>query len=104
MVLVENVQWETFGGYFWRKCHILEPPAFQKNHIFGLGSTLYLFLSVSVCLCLFIGQYHQMISCQKIYGLCGLEHHSVKINGDVTMRDKQQPSEDRDTQLMDTEC
>ena len=65
-------------------------------------------MSVCICLCLFaslfIGQYYQMISCQKIYGLYVLEHHSVKINGDVTMRDKQQPSEDRDTQLMDTEC
>ena len=27
-----------------------------------------------------------MISFQKIYGLYGLEHHTVEINGDVTMR------------------
>ena len=36
-----------------------------------------------------------MISFQKIYGLYGLEHHAVEINGDVTMQtdgrtDKQQ--------------
>ena len=31
-----------------------------------------------------------MMSFQKIYGLYGREHHTVEINGDVTMRtDKQ---------------
>merc|ERR1712016_83994 len=32
------------------------------------------------CLC-----HHQMISFQKIYGLSGLKHHTMEINGDVTM-------------------
>ena len=27
-----------------------------------------------------------VMSFQKIYGLYGLEHHTVEINGDVTMR------------------
>ena len=27
-----------------------------------------------------------IMSFQKIYGLYGLEHHTVEINGDVTMR------------------
>ena len=34
--------------------------------------------------------HHQMISFQKTYGLYGLEHHTVEINGGnggVTMRD-----------------
>ena len=61
----------------------------------GLGSTLFLSLYVSVCLCLCIclfvtlrlsHYHHQMMSFQKIYGLYGLEHHTVEINGDVTMR------------------
>ena len=71
----------------------------------GLGSTLFLSLSVSLCLCLclFVSlrlsyYHHQMMSIQKIYGLYGLEHHTVEINGDVTMWDR-----DRTTQLMDTE-
>ena len=59
----------------------------------GLGSTLFLSLSVSLCLCLclFVSlrlshYHHQMISFKKIYGLYGLEHHTVEISGDVTMR------------------
>ena len=28
---------------------------------------------------------HQIISFQKIYGLYGLKHHTMEINGDVTM-------------------
>ena len=65
----------------------------------GLGSTLYLSFSVSVCLCLCIYLFvslrlshyrHQMISFQKIYGLYGLKHHTVKINGDVTMETNKQ--------------
>ena len=64
------------------------------QHTLGLGSTLYLSFSVSGCLCLCIrlfvsvrlGQcHHQMISFQKIYGLHGLEHHTMEINGDVTL-------------------
>ena len=47
-----------------------------------------------------------MMSFQKIYGLYGLEHHTVEINGDVTMRtDKRtndQTSENRATQSMDS--
>ena len=36
-----------------------------------------------------------------IYGLYGLEHHMVEINGDVTMRTDKQTSEYRATQPMD---
>ena len=47
-----------------------------------------------------------MISFQKIYGLCGLEHHTVEINGDVTMRTDgrtdEQTSENRASQSMDS--
>ena len=47
-----------------------------------------------------------MISFQKIYGLYGLEHHTVEINGDVTMRTddqtNKQTSENRATQSMDS--
>ena len=76
---------ENFGGSLaenvWRKIS-----AFKKYSIFGLGSTLYLSLSVSVCLCLFVSLclrhcHHQIISFHKIYGLYGLEHHTVEING-----------------------
>ena len=44
-----------------------------------------------------------MISFQKIYGLYGLEHHIVEINGDVTDagRTNKQTREDRATQPMD---
>ena len=66
-------------------------------------------LSVSVCLSvsLHLGHcHHQMISCQKIYGLYGLEHHTVEINGDVTMRTdgrtNKQTSENRATQSLDS--
>ena len=49
-------------------------------------------LSVCLCLCLCIwlsvslclgSCHHQMISFKKIYGLYGLEHHTLEINGDV---------------------
>ena len=41
-----------------------------------------------------------MMSFQKIYGLYGLEHHTVEINGDVTMRENRQTTEERATQLI----
>ena len=72
--------------------------AWSRTSYGGLGSTLYLPLSASGCLCLCIcllvsrplGQcHHQMISFQKIYGLYGLEHQTVEINGDVTLGDGQ---------------
>ena len=49
---------------------------------------------------------HQMISFQKIYGLYGLKHHSMEINGDVTMEtdkqtNKQPESENRASQQID---
>ena len=45
---------------------------------------------------------HQMISFQKIYGLYGLKHHSMEINGDVTMETNEQPeSENKATQRID---
>ena len=47
-----------------------------------------------------------MMSFQKIYGLYGLEHHTVEINGDVTMRTDKRPtkqtSENKATQSMDS--
>ena len=47
-----------------------------------------------------------MMSFQKIYGLYGLEHHTVEINGDVTMRTdgqtNKQTSENRATQSLDS--
>ena len=47
-----------------------------------------------------------MISFQKIYGLYGLKHHTMKINGDVTMEtdrqtEEQTESENRASQLID---
>ena len=45
-----------------------------------------------------------MISFQKTYGLYGPEHHTDTVEINVTTRDdKQQPNEDRATQLMDTD-
>ena len=41
------------------------------------------------------------MSFQKIYGLYGLEHHTVEINGDVTMRTDNRTSEYSATQSMD---
>ena len=76
----------------------------------GLGSTLYLSLSVSVCLCLCIclfvslclsHYHHQMISFHKIYGLYGLENHTVEINGDVTMVTDGQTDKQRNIELLD---
>ncbi len=40
-----------------------------------------------------------MISFQKIYGLYGLEHHTVEINGDVTMRTDERPNEQTNKQV-----
>ena len=69
---------------------------------------MYLSLSVYVCLCLFVSIrlghcHHQMISFQKIYGLYGLKHHTMEINGDVTMETDIQPmeSENRASQQID---
>ena len=73
---------------------ILEPPASKKNSIHWVLEALCICLSfVSDCLCLFVslflGHCHrQMISFQKIYGLHGLEHHIVEMNGNFTMRDQ----------------
>ena len=66
-------------------------------------------MSVSLCLCLSICLFASLPNghCrhrQKIFGSYGLEHYTVEINGDDTMRDdKLQPNEDRATRLMDTE-
>ena len=80
--------WKMFGG----KCLV------ELSHTLGLGSTLNLSLSMYVCLCLFVvckysSRYchHQMISFQKIYGLYGLKHHSMEINGDVTIMETTNP-------------
>ena len=62
IVLVENVWWKTFGGKFWRKCHI-----------FDVFVCLFASLGLDHC-------HHQMISFQKIYGLYGLEHHTVEMS------------------------
>ena len=53
-----------------------------------------------------VARHHQMISFQKIYGLYGLKHHTMEINGDVTMKtnkqtNKQQESENRASQQID---
>ena len=44
-----------------------------------------------------------MISFQKIYGLYGLKHRTMEINGDVTMETDRQTneSENRASQLID---
>ena len=120
--------WEIFGGIFWRKCHIWYPwpPCFSKIYqTLGLGSTLYLSLSVSMCLCLCICLFvsislghchHQIVSFQKIYGLYGLEHHTVHCSGDKWLNvgrrrrchhgykqtNNRTESENRATQLIDT--
>ena len=57
-----------------------------------IGSWKHFFFSVYVCIFLFVSIclshcHHQMISFQKIYGFYGLEHHTVEINGDVTLGD-----------------
>ena len=43
-----------------------------------------------------------MISFQKIYGLYGLEHHTVEINGDVTMETDGRTREYKATQSVDS--
>ena len=67
---------------------------------------------ICICICLFgslrLGQcHHQLISFQKIYDLYGLEHHTMEINGDVTMvtnnkQTNKQTSEYRATHVIDT--
>ena len=63
--------------------YILEPPAFKKYSIQWVSEAL----CICLCLCLFfvslrLGHcHHQILSFQKIYGLYGLEHHTVEING-----------------------
>ena len=98
-MLVENLGGNTIYD-------ILEVPVFQKYSIrLVFQSTLYLSLSVSVC-CIYLfvslclGHCHQrMTSFQKIFGLYVLEHHTMEINGDVTMRDNEQRTiKDRATQ------
>ena len=64
---------------------------------------MYLSLSVYVCLCLFVSIrlghcHHQMISFQKIYGLYGLKHHSMEINGDVTMETNEQTNKQTESE------
>ena len=85
-----------FGGNAIYGIDILEPPAFQENCIHWVLEALCICLSfvsdcLCLCICLFVslclGHCHrQMISFQKIYGLYGLQHHTVEINGDVTVR------------------
>ena len=74
----------------------------------GFGSTFYLPLSVSVCLCLFaclrLGHcHHWMTSFQKIYGLYGLEQHTVEINGDVSMRDNRKGKIELDAEFCNSD-
>ena len=69
--------------------------------------SLYVSMCLCLCICLFVTlrlshYHHQMISFQKIYGLYGLEHHTVEINGDVTMETDGPTSEYRATQSVDT--
>ena len=67
---------------------------------------MYLFLSVDVCLCLFICFFvsirldhchHQKISFQKIYGLYGLKH-TMEINGYVTLETDRQTEEQTESE------
>ena len=78
--------------------------AWSRTSYGGLRSNLYLSFSVSMCLCLCIclfvslrlGQcHHQMISFQKIYGLYGLKHQTMEINGDVTMETNKQTTNNK---------
>ena len=94
-VLVENGWWRIFGG---NALFDINKPLLLKS-IAYIGSTFYLSFSVYVCFCLCICLFvsirlghchHQMISFQKIYGLYGLKHHSMEINGDVTMETNEQ--------------
>ena len=68
---------------------------------------MYLSLSVYVCLCLFVSIrlghcHHHMISFQKLYGLYGLKHHTMEINGDVIMEtNERMESENRASQQID---
>ena len=71
-----------------RPSNLCETPTFTSEKCLCL--CIWLFVSL-----LLSHYHHQMISFQKIYGLYGLEHHAVEINGDVTMQtdgrtDKQQ--------------
>ena len=91
----------------WRRQTISENRASQQIDQ-GL-LTFAMSLSLNVCLCLFVSIrlghcHHQVISFQKIYGLYGLKHHTMEINGDVTMErtnDKQTESENRASQPFD---
>ena len=67
-----------------------------------------LYICLCLCICLFVNLrlghcHYQMISFQKIYGFCGLKHHMIEINGDVTMETNKQPtgSENRASQQID---
>ena len=62
-----------------------------------------MYLSLSVYVCLFVsiclGHYHhQLISFQKIYGLYGLKHHTMEINGDVTMETNEQTNKQTESE------
>ena len=53
---------------------------------------------MTICLCLFVRLclghcHHQETSFQKIYGLYGLKHHTMEINGDVTMTNDERTNE-----------
>ena len=60
-------------------------------------------MCVFVCICLFVSirlghSHNQMISFQKIYGLYGLKHHTMKINGDVTMETNEQTNKQTESE------
>ena len=54
---------------------------------------VFVFVFLSIC-------HHQMISFQKIYGLYGLKHNTMEINGDVTMETDRQPTWPRKVKIM----
>ena len=88
---MENCSGKVLVEFFGKMPYLisLNPQLLKNIAYFG---SLYLSLSVSVCLSvsLHLGHcHHQMISFQKIYGLYGLEHHNMEINRDVTMQDEQ---------------
>ena len=85
--------------------HILEPPAFKKYSIHWVLEALC--ICICLCMCVFVFVFvflsichHQMISFQKIYGLYGLKHNTMEINGDVTMETDRQPTWPRKVKIM----
>ena len=79
--LGEKFWWNFFGG----NAISLIPQLF-KNIIFWVLEALCICICLCMCVFVFVSLrlghcHHQIVSFQKIYGLYGLEHHTVEING-----------------------